>query len=199
MVFPGFAPTLAQVPDEVLVMILEAHDAKYEARCVARRIRQVAERSFRVKHFAPPTANAFSIDFEIDHQFAKHLYCAQFGGAYSKTKAYGGSRCGVSGGVTFMNWVPAYWRGSPKSNRDTHHLLSEQDACKLWKIIAKVRGSEERTGPLVGHLCVDEGRGGEGCRREVIGRVSASEAELVLNVLDYRKNTGAEAEQVAAA
>jgi len=189
---------LSAVPDEVLVNVLQAHSQRYAVRAVARRCREVVEDNFEIRRFQPPVDQVFCVDFEIDHHMTKHLYCAHFGGASA------GDAGGVAGAVTFVNWVPAYWRSSPGSRRDVRHRLGESDAITLWRLVAKVRDQQscdaralgELSAASSGHLTVSEGGSCGGCspasKREVIGRLSASDTELVLKVLDHRKNAAAE-------
>mmetsp|Transcript_67564 Transcript_67564/g.197738 ORF Transcript_67564/g.197738 Transcript_67564/m.197738 type:complete len:209 (+) Transcript_67564:55-681(+) len=192
--------SLEMVPDEVLVNVFSAVTSRCENRAVARRCRDIIERHFQIQRFDPPEGKVFCIDFEIDRYMTKHLYCARFGGATA------GDVGGVAGAVTFCNWVPAYWRGSPRSQKDIRHRLSDSDACALWRLIAKVRGQRKSgelasspTGVSMGHLTVSEGTGTGSTteqsaaeKREVIGRLSALETDLVLGVLDHRRNAAAE-------
>mmetsp|Transcript_25011 Transcript_25011/g.56726 ORF Transcript_25011/g.56726 Transcript_25011/m.56726 type:complete len:207 (-) Transcript_25011:72-692(-) len=200
MVLPETPLSLSVVPDEVLLTILQAHADRCHVRAVAQRCRRVVEDHFQIRRVQPPEGEIFCIDFEVDQYMTKHLYCAQFGGASA------GDAGGVAGRVTFINWVPAYWRGSSHGSRDIRHRLPESDACALWKLVTKVRDqrsvstSAQDATPMaasVGFLTVSEGGGGDHsgcgneCKREVIGRLSPMETELVLSVLDYRKNEAA--------
>jgi len=148
------------------------------------------ESHFEIKHYTPPAGQVFNIDFEINSFMSKHLFCAQFGGPFA------GDAGGVAGAVNF-NWVPHNYRGKPGC-RDIRHRLNESDACALWRIITKVRDdrSSDPTGVMDGgYLTVSEG-GGSGDsimgKREVIGRLSALDSDLVLQVLDHRRNLAAE-------
>eukprot|EP00931_Biecheleriopsis_adriatica_P083143 TRINITY_DN56689_c0_g1_i1.p1 TRINITY_DN56689_c0_g1~~TRINITY_DN56689_c0_g1_i1.p1 ORF type:complete len:216 (+),score=40.55 TRINITY_DN56689_c0_g1_i1:69-650(+) len=186
------------MPDEVLVSILEAHAGKSDARAVATRCRQLVDSSFEIRRVRPPAGEAFFVDFEVDCSMAKHLYCAQFGRP-------SGAGAGMTGSVTFQKWLPAYLRG--KVPQHVHHSLQECDVCELWKFISKVRDQRSSTsaeggaaamGNLqAGHLTVCEGDGS--CTREVIGRLSLAETEMMLSVLDYRRNAQAQPVAVEAA
>ncbi|CAL1171877.1 unnamed protein product [Cladocopium goreaui] len=84
-----------------------------------------------------------------------------------------------------------------KVQRDVCHSLQESDGCALWKLISKVREHRETAIPMeasmnskVGHLTVSEGQGGDA--RQVIGRLSTSETQMLLSVLDYRRNSHAQ-------
>eukprot|EP00440_Ansanella_granifera_P008089 gb/GFBE01008754.1/.p1 GENE.gb/GFBE01008754.1/~~gb/GFBE01008754.1/.p1 ORF type:complete len:194 (+),score=39.47 gb/GFBE01008754.1/:1-582(+) len=190
--------SLSLVPDEVLVMIMEAHAAKSEARAVAPRCKQVVDDNFQIRRIRPPADQTFVVDFEVNCHMAKHLYCA----AFPKPAALGGD---MNGSVTFARWLPAYLRSRAQS--DIQHSLQASDGCMLWKFISKVR-EERNSGPpespappydcmQAGHLTVSEGCGE--CNRQVIGRLSADETEMLLNVLDYRRNTQAQPMAVVAA
>merc|ERR1719203_1551556 len=141
---------------------------------------------------------AFTVDFEINRHMTKHLYCAHFGGNSA------GEEGGVAGAVTFANWVPAYYRRSPNT-QDIRHRIGERDACALWKLLVKVRSEREaKDAPSntdigieqeMGYLTITEGGRGSTCsagsvesKREVIGKLSAVETQLVLQVLDHRRN-----------
>eukprot|EP00437_Effrenium_voratum_P010306 CAMPEP_0181419532 /NCGR_PEP_ID=MMETSP1110-20121109/12121_1 /TAXON_ID=174948 /ORGANISM="Symbiodinium sp., Strain CCMP421" /LENGTH=106 /DNA_ID=CAMNT_0023542549 /DNA_START=160 /DNA_END=480 /DNA_ORIENTATION=+ len=100
----------------------------------------------------------------------------------------------MTGSVTFFKWLPAFCRS--RAQRDVHHSLQESDGCALWKLINKVRergGSPSEDSPhsKVGHLTVSEGPHQDTQGRQVIGRLSASETEMLLSVLDHRKNSSA--------
>jgi len=185
---------LSSIPEEVLVEVMKARGARCELRTVDQRWRAVVQSRFEVRRFEPPVGEEFYIDFEIDHRssMAKHLYCAQFGGTHA------GEAGGLAGKVTFANWVPAYFRSSPHARRDVRHSLKEGDALLLWRGIAKVlearqveEADSEKTSRSVGHLVVSEGHGGCNSKRQVVGRLSSAEAELLLEVLDHRRNEAA--------
>jgi hypothetical protein len=201
--------SLSMLPDEVIVNIFRAHDARYDARVVAWAFRHLIEASFEIRHFTPPAGKVFVLDFEINDNMKKNMYCARFGGAPA------GLAKGVAGAVTFLNWIPAYFRSVVNAHRDICYELRDQDCCALWKAVLKIRelrsdGGGVLDGPETpnqqnivtsmlrphGHLIVSEGEGGVSCSgiqkmgdRKVIGRLSADEADLFLKVLDYRRNS----------
>mmetsp|Transcript_48753 Transcript_48753/g.139440 ORF Transcript_48753/g.139440 Transcript_48753/m.139440 type:complete len:212 (-) Transcript_48753:93-728(-) len=196
--------SLSLVPDDILVTVLEAHAQRCQLRAVARRLFQAVEEHFEIRRFQPPEGKAFCIDLEINRHMSKHLYCASFAGPDGHGVKVDGS---VSGAVTFVNWVPAYYRSVVSSRRDVRHQLGDPDACALWRLVAKVRdqrscGTEILNGACddIGYLTVTEGcfnggsaDTGNSCssKRQVIGRLSSRETELVLKVLDHRRNTAA--------
>eukprot|EP00913_Durusdinium_trenchii_P020443 g19205.t1 len=74
--------------------------------------------------------------------------------------------------------------------------VMESDGCALWKLISKVRdhrgesaSPEVSASSKVGHLTVSEGQDSDA--RQVIGRLSSKETEMLLSVLDYRRNSHA--------
>ncbi|CAE8650756.1 unnamed protein product, partial [Polarella glacialis] len=69
--------SLSRMPDEVLVLILEAHESPSSFRSVAPRCRAVVESLFEIRHVRPPTGKVFIVDFEVDCHVSKHLYCAK--------------------------------------------------------------------------------------------------------------------------
>jgi len=192
-----------QLPDDVLIHVLQAHGKRSEARAVQSHWRSLIEDNFEIRKYEPPVNKTFCIDFEIDCQMAKDLYCAQFGG----TKREAGS---LFGDVTFSHWVPAYFRS--RLPQDILHEIGEDDACELWKTISKVRdvrdgadantvfkdevdggadATPRRRANSEGHLIVSEGDAGVESgfgKRQVIGRLSTIETELVLRVIDHRRN-----------
>eukprot|EP00927_Polykrikos_kofoidii_P001921 TRINITY_DN10749_c1_g1_i3.p1 TRINITY_DN10749_c1_g1~~TRINITY_DN10749_c1_g1_i3.p1 ORF type:complete len:196 (-),score=19.35 TRINITY_DN10749_c1_g1_i3:675-1262(-) len=177
------------LPDDVLLAILEAHSGRCSARAVTRRICMIVERNFALRHFTPPKGRVFCVDIEVDCSMTKNLYCAQFGGSRA------GEAGGVAGEVTFVNWVPAYYRSVTHAKRGLSHEIGDSDACALWRTLSKVReardsgcGSdvgrwESPVAAAQGHLVLSEGG-----NRQVIGKLSPTETRLVLNVLDHRKN-----------
>ena len=180
---------LGFVPDEVLVYILQAHDARGEARLIARRCRKLVDANFTLRYIRPPAGKFFIVDFEVNDNLAKDLYCAQVGERF-----HDGSS--MTGSVTFLHWLPAFCRS--RVQRDVCHSLQESDGCTLWKLISKVREHrdesiatpETSTNSKVGHLTVSEGQNTDA--RQVIGRLSASETQMLLSVLDYRRNSHAQ-------
>lgn len=180
---------LGFVPDEVLVYILQAHDGRGAARQIARRCRKLVDSNFNVRYIRPPAGKFFIVDFEVNDNLAKDLYCAQVG---ERELSDGSS---ITGLVTFLHWLPAFCRS--RVQRDVCHSLQESDGCALWKLISKVREHRETAIPMeasmnskVGHLTVSEGQGGDA--RQVIGRLSTSETQMLLSVLDYRRNSHAQ-------
>lgn len=195
------------IPDEVIIRLFEAHAPRCDIRTVARQWRDLIDARFEIRHFSPPAGRSFTVDFEIDRNMTKHLYCAQFGGRNA------GAAGDISGKVTFVDWVPAYLRNV--RDRHVRHEIDERDACELWRCVAKVRqrsrsssGSdastraqspEEGLDVTFGHLTISEDTGCDSGslspssehRREVIGKLSAVEVDQVLRVIDYRRNSGA--------
>mmetsp|Transcript_60107 Transcript_60107/g.127346 ORF Transcript_60107/g.127346 Transcript_60107/m.127346 type:complete len:225 (+) Transcript_60107:547-1221(+) len=197
--------SLSALPDEVIISILEAYNERCQLRSVANQIRRLVDRNFQIRHFEPPRNQTFSIDFEINQPMTKHLYCAKFGGSSA------GDSGGVAGAVTFVNWIPAYYRSAPNAHRNVKHKLEERDACALWRYLAKVRSNRSETPspppsppemqpvrltpwavqqpPKAGHLTITDGE----CNatREVVGMLSPIQTEEILAVLDHRRNSGA--------
>merc|ERR1719469_1176741 len=127
----------------------------------------------------------------------KHLFCAQFGGTNACEPG------GISGKVTFVNWIPACARNSI-CDRQIQNEIDEKDACALWKFVTKVRdrsltcdSSDDDSELQFGHLTVSQGSDDESVqstpkhKRDVIGKLSASEADAVLQVIDFQRNCGA--------
>jgi len=207
------------MPDEVLVRIMQAHSAKSDTRAWAPRCRELVDANFEIRHVRPPNGKSFVIDFEVDVHESKHLYCAKFGDPCQAVE-----NDDFAGSVTFAKWLPAYLRS--KVQHDVVHSLQESDGCALWKFITKVRSNRERsssedsvdstastastassraTAPYVpcskaGHLTVCEGKSQESMesRREVIGRLSALETDVLLSVIDHRRNIHAQKMATAA-
>lgn len=197
--------SIAAIPDEVLILVLEAHPSRCEVRAVARRCRDIVEGNFAIRKVEPPAGQAFCVDLEINGNMKKHLYCANFGGNSA------GEEGGVAGAVTFANWMPAYYRKPPPAtaSREVRHRIGDEDAVALWKTLVKVRDQRaaEKSSvfasnmgvglePETGYLTITEGcgisaHGSVESKREVIGKLSAMETALVLQVLDYRRNTAA--------
>jgi len=205
------------MPDEVLVQIMQAHSGKSETRAVAPRCRELVDTNFLIRHVRPPNGKSFVIDFEIDVHESKHLYCAKFGDPCQAVE-----NDDLAGSVTFARWLPAYLRS--KVQQEVVHSLQESDGCALWKFISKVRTHRERSSSedsvdstastasvassgafaacgKAGHLTVCEGKSQESMenRREVIGRLSAVETDMLLSVLDHRRNSQAQKMAVAVA
>jgi len=187
--------------------MLEAYPSRCELRSLAPRVRRLVERNFKIRHFEPPAGKAFCVDFEINEHMTKQIYCAKFGEESAGDDAPGS----IAGAVSFMTWVPAYYRGV-QASRGIRHLLPEPDACRLWRLLSKLRlsrtadssssrsadGGEVQVGKE-GHLTITEGRlennsSSEAsvptprCKKEVIGLLSVAETDLVLSVLDHRRN-----------
>eukprot|EP00927_Polykrikos_kofoidii_P062933 TRINITY_DN57743_c0_g1_i1.p1 TRINITY_DN57743_c0_g1~~TRINITY_DN57743_c0_g1_i1.p1 ORF type:complete len:212 (+),score=30.43 TRINITY_DN57743_c0_g1_i1:83-718(+) len=196
------------LPDDVVFAILEAHGTRCDARAVTPRLRTFIEQHFRLRRFAPPSGQAFCLDIEVDHHMTKSLYCAQFGGTNA------GEAGGVAGEVTFVKWLPAYFRTVANSNRGLNHEIKDSDACALWRTISKVREVRERGGSIdsdvssssssdmpreaaQGYLVLSEGEGAQDDgstkmgNRQVIGRLSQNETDLVMKVVDHRRNPSA--------
>eukprot|EP00435_Cladocopium_sp_Y103_P053736 s632_g17.t1 len=156
--FTVLMSALGFVPDEVLVYILQAHDARGAARQIARRCRKLVDANFNVRYIRPPAGKFFIVDFEVNDNLAKDLYCAQVGERFHD----GSSMTGL---VTFLHWLPAFCRS--RVQRDVCHSLQESDGCALWKLISKVREHRDETtiptdasmNSKVGHLTVSEGGG----------------------------------------
>eukprot|EP00930_Biecheleria_cincta_P041845 TRINITY_DN28757_c0_g1_i1.p1 TRINITY_DN28757_c0_g1~~TRINITY_DN28757_c0_g1_i1.p1 ORF type:complete len:213 (+),score=39.83 TRINITY_DN28757_c0_g1_i1:55-693(+) len=203
------------MPDEVLVLIMQAHSGKTDTRALAPRCRKLVDANFEIRHVRPPNGKSFVIDFEVDVHESKHLYCAQFGHPCQAVEDED-----FAGSVTFAKWLPAYLRS--KVQQEVVHSLQESDGCALWKFISKVRSQRERassedsvdssastasvtssgsfaTCSKAGHLTVCEGKTQESMenRREVIGRLSVVETDMLLSVLDHRRNSQARKMEVA--
>lgn len=221
-------PSIASIPDEVLILVLEAHPSRCEVRNVARRCRAIVECNFAIRKVVPPAGQAFCVDLEVNRHMTKHLYCARFGGNAA------GEEGGVAGAVCFADWKPPRYRRWPDISAGVRHRIGERDACALWKTLVKVRDqrtvAKQRQAPTEpgrgvglggpGHLgrqradlgtwadrgqsvepeacflTITEGGLGtcadnEDSRRDIIGKLSRLESDLVLQVLDYRRNAAA--------
>eukprot|EP00435_Cladocopium_sp_Y103_P054747 s632_g17.t4 len=77
--FTVLMSALGFVPDEVLVYILQAHDARGAARQIARRCRKLVDANFNVRYIRPPAGKFFIVDFEVNDNLAKDLYCVALG------------------------------------------------------------------------------------------------------------------------
>jgi len=191
------------LPDDVVLAMLLAHDSRCGVRAVARSWRSVVDSNFQVRHFEPPAGRRFSVDFEVDRSMCKDTYCARFDAAGDV-----GSRS-IEGTVAYLNWAPVYYRSARNERRDRRHALSERDTCALWRLIAGLLDQQKSGAGLAscnhgtsvprdagcrGHLVVTEGGGAEGCcvERHVVGRLSPVATQLVLDLLDHRRNSRAE-------
>eukprot|EP00747_Dinoflagellata_sp_TGD_P032168 gnl/TRDRNA2_/TRDRNA2_135791_c0_seq1.p1 gnl/TRDRNA2_/TRDRNA2_135791_c0~~gnl/TRDRNA2_/TRDRNA2_135791_c0_seq1.p1 ORF type:complete len:227 (-),score=38.54 gnl/TRDRNA2_/TRDRNA2_135791_c0_seq1:58-738(-) len=217
------APMLETMPDEVLEGILAAYPHRTDVRAVASRWREVIQERFPIRHCKPPEGGVFFVDFEVDTNMSKHLYCAQFGGSNA------GEEGGVSGAVTFVNWLPNYYRSVQCAKKDIRYRIVENDAQELWRLIAKMKTDRESESPATsevdddaldeqpatrtrsramtwpmdtltarevsGFITVTEGPSWDS--RQVLGRLSVSETDRVLQVLDYRRNPEATMEKSA--
>lgn len=190
---------LSAIPDELVIRLFEMHAPRCDVRSVTKKWRDIIDRHFEIQHFSPPDGRMFTVDFEIDGYMAKHLYCAQV----RETDMC--EHNSFSGTVTFVDWVPACFRGR---DRQIHHELDEKDACTLWKCISKARNRSKSTScssdssdddgsPQFGRLAMSEGATeakGDATperKRDVIGKLSAKESEEVLQLIDFRRNRAA--------
>lgn len=196
------------VPDEVLIRVLSAHDARTSTRTISQRWHAVVDCHFAARHFPSPLGRQFNVDFEVDRFMSKDTYCARFVPA-SKEEQEAGA---VEGVVEFLNWAPVYYRSAKNERRNVRHTLGEDDSCAFWRLIARLILSESENrsfnevpsssssssncqADLQGHLVVTEGSDnavGDTCSvRHVIGRLSATTTAAVLCILDHRKNAAA--------
>lgn len=194
--------TIYGLPDDVTARILEAKGRRTDARAVVKRWRSIVEDNFEIKKFPAPQGKVFCVDFETSDTMTKDCWCGHFGG----TDANEIGRC--VGEVTFLHWVPAYFRSSTIGSRDIVYDLGEQDSCALWRLISQIQNDRiekdmdaiaDDMSPVKkqGHLVVSEGDEihANGVaklgKRQVIGRLSVSETNKFLQVLDHRKNQAA--------
>jgi len=194
---PGMPHVFDRIADDTLACVLDRHAGRCYMRSVDRRWSAAVEANFAVKRYLPPKSYSYAIDFEVDQGMHKHLYAATFEprGDCGDPYVTEGAGPAMEGIVSYMNWLPAYFRSSNRASKEVCHRLGETDACALWRIVARAR--EERsnaddwdvdTSPkqALGYLTITEG-----AERYRIGRLTTAETKELLRILDYKQNESA--------
>mmetsp|Transcript_2996 Transcript_2996/g.5265 ORF Transcript_2996/g.5265 Transcript_2996/m.5265 type:complete len:195 (-) Transcript_2996:37-621(-) len=180
---------LSSAPDEVIVSVLSACDGRCQLRALSMRWSSLINSCFKIRCFPSPSDRIFSLDFEIDRPMSKDVYCANFKGKTLDEGAY------MSGEVSFLNWAPVYYRSARNEHRNIRHRLCERDTCAMWRLLIKsaesIESNPQTRGSDSGHLMFSEGMSEHSVKHKV-GRVTLEQTELLLNLLDHRRNAAAE-------
>eukprot|EP00933_Yihiella_yeosuensis_P053553 TRINITY_DN51805_c0_g1_i1.p1 TRINITY_DN51805_c0_g1~~TRINITY_DN51805_c0_g1_i1.p1 ORF type:complete len:222 (+),score=46.47 TRINITY_DN51805_c0_g1_i1:190-855(+) len=207
------------VPDDILLLVIGFHEQKSGVRALTPRLKEMVDRNFEMSYVKPPAGYAYIVDFEVDNNIAKDLYTAKFGDpnicadmagsvtflnwlpAMYRSRTSREMQHSLDSGDGC-----ALWKLITKV-RDPTKGLSEDDLDTEGTVRTRPRSSSESSNSSVsskqekqGHLTISEHGDLHGKEdgsyayqtRHVVGKLSALDTEMMLQVLDYRRNLHAQ-------